>query len=121
MGAALTFMIFTSAVDVAQAQSAPDVERRTLVISHTAVVTAGYSGTLRRNQNTSPQSSKACNRRRRALIGGAIGGAAAYPLARFAYVRFANEASAGAGTAVAALTMAGSIAIGALVGRDSCK
>jgi hypothetical protein len=119
--AALALTVVLPAGNVAHAQSAPEVERRALVIRDSALVIAGQGGTLLADQNTSAHASKACNRGRRALIGGAIGGAAAYPLARLAYLRFANEAAGDTGSALAALVMGGSIAIGALVGRYSCK
>jgi len=119
----LALTIVLPAGNVAHAQSAPTPEASpgTLVIRDSALVIAGQGGTLRASQDTSARASKDCHRGRRALIGGIIGGAAAYPLARIAYLRFANEGAGDAGTTLAALTMGGSIAIGALIAGNSCR
>ena len=117
--AALALALMMSAGSLAHAQSAPQVEARGLVIRDSALASAYQDATWRSDQN--PSASKACNRGRRALIGGVIAGVAAYPLARFAYIRFDNEAATDTGRSLAALTMGGSIAIGALVGAGSCK
>jgi hypothetical protein len=92
-----------------------------LVIPDSVLVVAIQDNPIVSNQSAPAPTARTCSRRRRALIGGIIGGAAAYPLARLSYLRFANEGAEGIGSGLAALTMGGSITIGALVGRDSCK
>lgn len=123
VAAALSVAMIVAAVNIAHAQSASTANEAPLrlVIRDRAPLIADQNRPFRISRNTAAQKSPRCNRGRRALIGGLIGGAASYPLANLAYRRFDNEAATDTGAALAALVIGGSAAAGALIGWNSCK
>ena len=117
----LTFLLPPGHLAHAQTTREAASEAKALVIRESALVIAPGGPAGRHNQAPLSASRRACNKGRRALIGGIIGGVAAIPLARFAYRRFDNEAATATGQKLAALVIGGSAGVGALIGLQSCN